>query len=347
MFRVKTSQANKVFFQNALFFWSVTTRKFRAFSMRKFYLIPLVSATIGFLSLVISCGGGTSNINGNAGNADIGSSNVSTRRVTDDLGRSVLIPTKVSRIVSTAPSVTEMIFAAGGGDRLVGVTTFCNFPEEAKSIAKIGDTTSPNMEAIVALKPDIVFVSTASQIEAFTKMLEQNGIAVFVSNPSTLDGVLQNLHQLGDILGTTDRAGQAAADLKRRIGAVWAKLQYEEKVRVFVQISREPLFTIGKGSFLNEPIAKAGGLSVTADIETAFPKFSKETALTLRPEAIILSDSPDNLEPNEAFRNSPAVRNGRVYKINADVISRPGPRLVEALEQIAKLLHPEKLRNNE
>ena len=114
---------------------------------------------------------------------------------------------------------------------------------------------------------------------------------------------------------------------------------------VLVQISREPLFTIGKGAFLNDLIDRAGGESVTAGVETAFPKLSKETASGLNPEVIILSDSEDNQEPNDAFKNSPAVRSGRVYKINADIISRPGPRLVDALEQITRDLHPEKFRD--
>src|SRR6478735_829924 len=105
------------------------------------------------------------------------------RLVTDDLGRQVSLPVRIDRIVSLAPSVTENVFAAGAGDRLVGVTTYCNYPEQAKSIAKIGDTMNPNMESIVALKPDVVFVSSASQIEAFTSTLEQNGIAVYVTNP--------------------------------------------------------------------------------------------------------------------------------------------------------------------
>ena len=109
-----------------------------------------------------------------------------TRQVTDDLGRTVTIPVKVTRVVSLAPSLTENIFAVGAGDRLVGVTTFCNYPELAKAIAKVGDTMNPNIETIVALKPDIVFVSTASQIEAFMKTLEQNGIAVYVANATRL-----------------------------------------------------------------------------------------------------------------------------------------------------------------
>ena len=291
------------------------------------------------VALVSACGGVK---DGNAGNSSAVA--VPTRQVTDDLGRSVTIPVKVSRIVSLAPNLTENIFAVGAGERLVGVTTFCNYPEQAKEIAKIGDTMTPNMETIVALKPDIVFVSTASQIEAFTKTLAENGIAVYVTNPTSLDGVMDDLKKLGDICGTSEQANQVAAELKRRIGDVWRKFELEERTRVFVQISKEPLFTIGKQSFLNGLLVKAGAQSVTSDVETAYPKLSKETASALNPEAIILSESDDNREPNEVFKNSPAVKSGRVFKVNADLLSRPGPRLVDALEQIAKDLHPGKFK---
>lgn len=289
------------------------------------------------LMLLSACGGAKS---GNVGN----SAAVPMRVVTDDLGRQVTIPVKVTRVVSLAPNLTENIFAVGAGDRLVGVTTFCNYPEQAKEIAKIGDTMTPNMESIIALKPDVVFVSTASQIEAFMKTLEGNGIAVYVTNPTTLDGVLDNLQKLGDILGTTEKAGQLVPGLKRRITDIWSKIESEKRVRVFVQISREPLFTVGKQSFLTTILEKAGAESVTKDVESAYPKLSKETASALNPEVIILSESDDNKEPNDAFKNSPAVKNGRIYKVNADLLSRPGPRLVDALEQIAKDLHPEKFK---
>jgi iron complex transport system substrate-binding protein len=266
------------------------------------------------------------------------------RSVTDDLGRQVTVPVNVKRVVSTAPSVTENIFAVGAGDRLVGVTTFCNYPEQAKSIAKIGDTMNPNMETIVALKPDIVFVSSASQLEAFTKTLEQNGIAVFVLAPPSLTGVTHDLDLLGELFGSNATSEKLIGELHGREEAVKAKIGDLDTKKVFVQISKEPLFTIGKEAFLNDLLRTAGGVSVTADVATAFPKLSKETAAVLNPEVIILSDSEDNQEPNEAFKNSPAVKNGRVYKINADILSRPGPRLVDALEQIAKLLHPEKFK---
>ncbi|HEY0051144.1 MAG TPA: ABC transporter substrate-binding protein, partial [Pyrinomonadaceae bacterium] len=132
--------------------------------------------------------------------------------------------------------------------------------------------------------------------------------------------------------------------LRRRVADIEARTATAADVKVFVQISKEPLFTIGADSFLTEIINRAGGFSATAQIPTAYPRFSKETALALQPEAIILSESDDNTEPNEVFKDSPAVKNGRIFKINADLLSRPGPRIVDALEQMAKDLHPESFR---
>jgi len=266
------------------------------------------------------------------------------REVVDDFGQHVKIPLKIDRVISLAPNLTENIFAVGAGDRLVGVTTFCNYPEEARRIQKIGDTINPNMEAIIALKPDIVFISTASQIESFTNTLGQQNIAVFVTAAKDLEGVYRNLYQLGEIFGTEDEARLKVDEMKRRVADVEARATGAAAVKVFVQISKEPLFTIGKDSFLTEIIRRAGGVSVTADVPTAYPKFSKETALALQPEAIILSESEDNLEPNDVFKDSPAVKNGRIFKVNADLLSRPSPRIVDALEQMAKDLHPEGFR---
>ena len=267
-----------------------------------------------------------------------------TREVTDDLGRKIKIPLKIERAVSLAPNLTENIFAIGGGNRLIGVTTFCNYPKEAENIRKIGDTMNPNMETIIALRPQIVFVSTASQIESFTKTLERQNITVFVTNPTDLEGVYRNLYQLGEIFGTEDETRRKVEEMRRRVADVEARTGNAADVRVFVQISKEPFFTIGSESFLTEIIRRAGGVSVTADVATAYPRFSKETALALQPEAIILSESEDNTEPNEVFKDSPAVKNRRIFKIDADLLSRPSPRVVDALERIAKDLHPEDFR---
>ena len=267
---------------------------------------------------------------------------VFTRSVTDDLGRLIHLPQHVSRAISLAPSITESIFAAGAGDRLVGVTTYCNYPAETASIEKIGDTLNPNIERIMALKPDIVFVSTASQLEAFTNVLAQQNIAVFVSNAANFNDAVSAIGKFGAIFGTVENAKKAAEGMQTKAAELEREVKGREPARVFVQISNEPLFTIGRDSFLTEIVQRAGGISVTKDVESGYPKLSKETALALNPDVIILSDSEDNQEPNDVFRNSPAVKNGRVYKIDADIISRPGPRLVDAIEQIAGFLHGEK-----
>lgn len=265
----------------------------------------------------------------------------SSIEITDDLGKKINLPDKITRAVSLAPNLTEIIFAVGAGDRLVGVTSFCNYPKQATEIQKVGDTLKPNIENIIALKPQIVFVSTASQLESFTDTLESQNIKVFVTNPSSLEDIYKSIEKIGEVFGNGEKANEVVKDLKKRVAEVENKTKDAEKTKTFVQIDKS-LYTIGKESFLTDLVEKAGGVSVTKDVETAYPKISKEKSFAINPEVIILSDSPDNNEPNEVFKNSDALKNGRVYKINADILSRPSPRIVDALEQIAKSLHPEK-----
>jgi iron complex transport system substrate-binding protein len=165
--------------------------------------------------------------------------------------------------------------------------------------------------------------------------LEQQNISVFVTNPTDLKDVLRNLRTMGNIFGTEITAKELAVDLERRAQLVDQNVKIDSRPKVFVQISKEPLFTIGRDSFLTEIVERAGGISVTREVATAYPKLSKETALAMEPDVIVLSDSEDNREVNDVFKNSPAVRNGSVYRIDPDIISRPGPRLVDALEQIS------------
>jgi len=281
--------------------------------------------------------------------AEVPSVDVATREVRDDLGRTMNVPLKIDRAISLAPSITEMIFAIGAGDRLVGVTTYCNFPAEAMQIEKVGDTQTPNIEKIIALKPQVVFVSTASQLEVFYRTLEGQGIHVYVTNPMNLEDVFENMGELGDLFGKAEFADNLVTTLNGRASVVRHQANHlgdsdgleKHRPRAFLQISNDPLFTIGNESFLTELIEQAGGVSVTKDVPTAYPKLSKETAAALDPDVIILSDSDDNREPSSVFKNSKAVTNGRVHRINADIISRPGPRLVDALEEIAKMLTTE------
>jgi iron complex transport system substrate-binding protein len=250
------------------------------------------------------------------------------------------------RIVSLAPSLTETVFAVGAGDRLVGDTTYCDYPEAAKHIAKVGDTMTPNIEAIIGLKPDVVLVSTASQLERFTRQMEERQIAVYVSDPHNLDGVLQSITNVGEVTGNKAEAAELVSVLRNRIRVVGAKLGAAKPVRVFYQVSAEPLYTAGHDAFITDLIARAGGTSVSGDVPGAWPRLSNEAALASKPEAIVIPTgdsmgSEGNRDVAAALRGSPAALSGRVYAINGDLLSRPGPRLVDGLEELAKDLHPE------
>jgi iron complex transport system substrate-binding protein len=250
-----------------------------------------------------------------------------TREVVDETGRRINVPMRIDRIVSLAPNLTEIVYAVGAGDRLVGDTTYCDYPTEAKSVAKVGDTMQPSIERIVALKPQIVLVSTASQLEAFTKQLDEQKIAVYVTNPRRLDEVFHSIETLGELFSEHDRSASLAADLRKRAGEVEAAVKQVKPVTVFYQVSGEPLYTIGRESYLTDLV------------------FSDEAALAARPEAVILSTGGSMGEANStvasSLKNSPAVLNNRVYRIDGDHLSRPGPRLVDGLEEMARALHPE------
>ncbi|HEX5601176.1 MAG TPA: cobalamin-binding protein [Pyrinomonadaceae bacterium] len=267
-----------------------------------------------------------------------------SREITDDAGRRVSIPAKVDRVVSLAPNLTEIVFAVGAGNRLVGRTSYCDFPPEAKAIAEVGDTLHPSLERIIALKPQVVLVSTASQLEVFTQQLNGQNIAVFVTDPHDLKGVFRSIEQIGEIVGEKDKANQLVQKLLERTHAVEQAVSGKPPIKVFYQVSGEPLYTAGHDSFITDLMRRAGAASVTADVPGAWPKYSNESALAARPEAIILptggSMGAANSNVAEALRQSPAVLNGRVYKINDDHLTRPGPRLVDGLEEMARALHP-------
>lgn len=257
----------------------------------------------------------------------------------DDLGRKVTLPQAVNRVVTLAPNLTEIVYVIDGGDKLVGNTTYCNYPVEAGKVQKVGDTINPNLEAIIALKPDVVLVTTASQIETFKNKLEEQRIAVFVTDPKDLQGVFKSIATIGDIMGKKEKAAKVVADLKNRVASLTGKGP-ETPYRVFVQISEEPLFTVGGPSFISGLIEEAGGFNVAANINEAYPKLSKETALALQPDVIIISGMQGGEQkPNAVFANSPAVKSKRVFQIDGDILTRPGPRSVDALEQIAEKLH--------
>lgn len=270
------------------------------------------------------------------------------RTITDDIGRSVAIAARPQRIISLAPNLTEIVFALGAGDRLIADTSYCNFPAEAKDKVHVGDTLRPDVERIVSLKPDLVLVSTASQLEGASSRLERLGIPVYVSNPRDLDGILASIEKLGDVIGEPEAGRRAAASLRERLSAVATRIEGRPPVKVFLVVSPEPLITSGKGTFVDDAIRRAGGASISGDEATEWPQYSAETVIARAPEAIVVSTMTD-VVPNgngvpDVLDQTPAVRNKRVVMVDADLLMRPGPRLVDGIETLARALHQEAFR---
>jgi iron complex transport system substrate-binding protein len=269
-----------------------------------------------------------------------------SRNFVDEAGRKVTVPARIDRFISLAPNLTEIVYAVGAGDRLVGNTTFCNYPPAARNVEKVGDTLQPNIERILALRPQLVLVSTASQLEAFTKQLHEYQIAVYITDPHDLEGVFRSILNVGDLLSEPVAASELVKQLRARSDNVEHAVAGRPAVSVFFQLSGQPLYTAGTSSFVTNLIERAGGRSVTSSVNEAWPRLSDEAALASRPEAVIMLSgdamgAAANTKVAAALRNSPAVLKGRVYLIDGDLLTRPGPRLVDGLEQIAHALHPE------
>jgi iron complex transport system substrate-binding protein len=266
--------------------------------------------------------------------------------VTDDAGRQVTLKGLPTRIVSLAPSNTEVLYALGLGDRVVGVTEYCDYPPEAKQKPKIGGFANIDLEKVIGLDPDLV-LATNIHAGAVVSELQKRGVTVVVVEPKNVDDVLAKIAFVGKLTGKSDNATRLTAQLKNRIDAVTAKVTAAKtKPRVFYEIDKS-LYTVGPGSFIDDMITKAGGLNIAADAKGAYTQLSPEAIIAKDPQVILLGDinfgeSPESVKARPGWANISAVKNGRVIPIaDENVVSRPGPRIVEGLELIARALYPE------
>lgn len=262
-----------------------------------------------------------------------------TRPFIDEIGRTILVKPEPQRIVSLAPSITETLFALGLADRIVGVTSYCDYPPEAAAKEKVGDTQRPSIERIIALKTDLVIASTASQLQQFVHYLEEVGTPVYVSDPRGVDGVLESITKIGELTGTTTRAHELTSELHGRLEKVQSRLSGAERPRVLCILASNPLITIGAKSFITDLINRAGGRSISEDLLGDYPQYSLETAVAKRPELIFLETGEADLPAR--LKETPAGRSGRVFHIDENLLMRPGPRIVDGLEEMARKLHPE------
>lgn len=267
------------------------------------------------------------------------SSPVSSRTIIDELGRTITVPEHAERIVSLAPSITETLFALGVGDRVAGVTSYCDYPAEAKDKQKVGDTLKPNVEKIVGIKADLVIVSTSSQLEQYIRTLEDLGIPVYISNPRNLDAVLQSISAMGRLVDAEDRARELVSKMQAGIDRVALSLASAPRPRVLFLLGSEPLITVGSGTFMDDLITHAGGRSISTGAGSEYPQYSMETAVAKQPEVIFIQFDEKQLP--DRLKQTPAGRARRVYHLDDDLVSRPGPRIVDGLEQMAGRIHPE------
>ncbi|MGE5592778.1 MAG: ABC transporter substrate-binding protein [Betaproteobacteria bacterium] len=266
--------------------------------------------------------------------------------VTDDLGRIVTLPHRPARIVSTAPSNTEILFALGLGDKVVGVTDSCDYPPEAKAKPKVG-AVQLNYEKIVAMSPDLVVAVGSLQRQAITRLSEL-GVTVLAVDPKSIDGVLHAITLIGKATGAQDRASELVRELSgrmKRVAQKLAGLAQSERPRVFVEIWGEPLMTAGPGTFVDELVYAAGGWNIAHDAKGEWPEFSAEAVIERDPDVVILTNfNKAEALARRAWQGISAYKAGRVYEVNPDLLVRPGPRLVDGLETLAALLHPELFR---
>jgi len=270
--------------------------------------------------------------------------------VTDDTGRRVVVPPDVERIVTLAPDLTETIYALGLEEHLVGDTEICDTPPAAKSKPHIGTPISPSLEAVVALHPDLVLATTSINRRDSVDALRRLGIAVYTTDPHTVEGMLRSIEQIAYLANAGEPGAALVAGLRARLSALHARLVDVPLVHVLFVVWEDPLITIGQNTFVADALRWAGGESIILSKQN-WPRVGLETVVHLQPEYIILTGDHHKAEGSDAlelqtrpgWKNLRAVEQGHIAVIGAGV-DRPAPGLVDAIEQLARVLHPDAFR---
>lgn len=268
---------------------------------------------------------------------------------TDDMGRQVEISEVPERIISHVPGITEILFALGLEEEVVGVSEYCDYPEEAKLKEKVGGFWNPSVEKIVDLRPDLV-LTNGSNKQLMTQ-LDSLGITYLVIDPKNIDGIFENIELLGKVTGVKGRARDLIQGIQKDISRIINQVKGAPRARVMYVIDATDLnnpWTAGPGSFVDSFISMAGGINIAAKAPAPWVQFSIEEVVSSDPEIIIISTkhgtiftSPEELKGHPAWRETSAVKQDRIYPIDGDLIDRAGPRFVQGLEEIAKFIHPE------
>jgi iron complex transport system substrate-binding protein len=261
--------------------------------------------------------------------------------VFDDLGRLVAINGTPQRIVSLAPSNTEILFALGLGDKVVGVTDYCDYPPEALNKTKVGGYINPDIEKIVALNPDLILAAYGTPMDVIITMVGL-GLTVYGIKTTDLDDLLDDIRRVGEITDKEVEALTLTSEMETRIQAVTDQTQeLEHRPRVFYMLWNDPLWSAGSGTFIDELIEKAGGVNICQNL-TGYAQISLEDVLASNPEIIITSQLSYDWAINATeLATTNASQTGRIYTCDDNLVQRQGPRLIEGLEWFAHFIHPE------
>ncbi len=273
------------------------------------------------------------------------------RTVTDQLGRTVTPPEYPERIVTLAPNIAEIVFSLGQGERIIGVSLFSDFPEAVKKIPKIGSYVNLDMEKIIALKPDLCIATKDGNPREEVLTLASMDIPIYVVNPCDLTSVMHTITEIGTLLNTEGRAAALVKHMRERVARVDALVgQTGYRPKVFFQIGVAPIVSVGSNTYIHELIIRAGGANV-AEGPVAYPRYSREQVLALAPEVIIIT----SMERGRVFEKVrkdwarwtqlSAVKNDRIALVDSNILDRPSPRLVDGLELLLTIIHPELFEN--
>lgn len=258
---------------------------------------------------------------------------------------------KPQRIISLAPYLTEELYLLGVGERITGVTVFCNYPPQAREKEQIGAMLEPNIEKILSLSPDLVVATKEGNRPRAIRRLQDLGIKVAIfEHARDFSDICKDFIQLGKLVGKEKRAWEIVELVQRRVDLIQDTVKGSLKPKVFLEMGARPLVTISKGAFANEFIRLGGGINIARDAKMRYPRFSREEVLRQDPDVIILVTMGDVTEKEKGnwgrFKNLKAVKDNRIYIIDADIVCRPSPiSFVEGLDQIARLLHPEAFKD--
>ena len=265
----------------------------------------------------------------------------------DFLERKIILNAPPSRIVSLAPSLTEILYFLDLGDRVVGVTKHSTYPPEALQKPRVGSYVDLNVEKIISLSPELVIGTVDGNSKSIINLLDQAGVKVFIVNPRNVKQTIETIKILGRVCGVGEKVYDICLKLEKRVNYIKKKTRTLKKPKVFLEINLKPIMTVNRNTFHNDLIRLCGGKNLFEDEPINYPRISLEEVIRRKPEVIIISSMERAGKFEEArkawlmWNSVPAVRDGRVHLIDSDIIDRPSPRIVEGLEKMARLIHPE------